>query len=202
MQLPTLVNVHVHTTEEAHKIFYAVELGRLPKIEKRLDAHERAALRPGNVYVWEDKPPSSGSYVVTMQRFTEGKAWSQSRSRCVINPSLSILITVNGRPEMYVCCWVPPFAVRVNIQDRISSCTTRSLQRRRRARWTRKRRLRGTLTLPIVDGNVADSVILSDRCKTMSSARTNMTHLSSLPTLRSGRTTATSPVALPHRLRT
>ena len=131
MQLPTLANVHVRTTEDAHKLFYAVELGRLPKIEKRLDAHERAALRPGNVYVWEEKPPNADNYAVTMERFTEGKAWSQSRSRCVINPSLSILITVNGRPEMYVCCWVPPSAAHINIQGRISSCTTRDQRERR-----------------------------------------------------------------------
>ena len=177
MQLPTLANVHVRTTEDAHKLFYAVELGRLPKIEKRLDAHERAALRPGNVYVWEEKPPNADNYAVTMERFTEGKAWTPSRVRCVISPSPSIPITVNRSPEMYVCCWDTPSAAHINIQDRISSCTTRSLQRRR-ARPTRKRRLRGTLTLTLAI-SVADSEILSDRWKTMLSARVNETHLSS-----------------------
>ncbi|KAI0081956.1 hypothetical protein K474DRAFT_1580171, partial [Panus rudis PR-1116 ss-1] len=82
MQQPTLTNVHVRTIDDAHKLFYAVELGKLPKIEKRLDSHERAALRPGNVYVWEEKPPSADNYSVTMERFTEGKSWTASRVRC------------------------------------------------------------------------------------------------------------------------
>ena len=95
MQQPALTDVHIRTVADAHKLFYAVELGRLPKIEKRLDAHERAALRPGNVYVWEEKPPNADNYAVTMERFTEGKAWTPSRVRCVISPSPSIPITVN-----------------------------------------------------------------------------------------------------------
>lgn len=95
MQLPTLANVNVRTTEEAHKLFYAVELGRLPKIEKRLNPCERAALRSGNIYVWEEKPPKTDDDTTTIQRFTDGKAWTSSKKRCVISPSLSIPITVN-----------------------------------------------------------------------------------------------------------
>ncbi|KAI0784746.1 Gti1/Pac2 family-domain-containing protein [Abortiporus biennis] len=79
MQQPTLTNVHIRTVEDAHKVFYAVQLGYLPKIERRLDSHERAALRPGNVYVWEEKAPSADNYTVTMERFTEGKSWTASR---------------------------------------------------------------------------------------------------------------------------
>ncbi|KAJ3491231.1 hypothetical protein NLI96_g845 [Meripilus lineatus] len=86
MQQPTLTDVHIRTVDDAHKLFYAVQLNLLPKIEKRLDAHERAALRPGNVYVWEEKAPSADNYTVTMERFTEGKSWTASRVRYAIPP--------------------------------------------------------------------------------------------------------------------
>ncbi|KAI0645853.1 Gti1/Pac2 family-domain-containing protein [Trametes meyenii] len=81
MQRPTLTNVHIRSAADAHKLFYAVQLGLLPKIEKRLDANERAALRPGDVYVWEEKGPNSDSFSVSMERFTEGKSWTASRVR-------------------------------------------------------------------------------------------------------------------------
>ncbi|KAH9892713.1 Gti1/Pac2 family-domain-containing protein [Cubamyces lactineus] len=81
MQRPTLTNVHIRSAADAHKLFYAVQLGLLPKIEKRLDANERAALRPGDVYVWEEKGPNTDSFSVSMERFTEGKSWTASRVR-------------------------------------------------------------------------------------------------------------------------
>ncbi len=43
-------------------------------------------LRPGNVYVWEEKGPSGGEngYQVCIERWTEGLSWSASRIReCV-----------------------------------------------------------------------------------------------------------------------
>ncbi|KAI0759846.1 Gti1/Pac2 family-domain-containing protein [Trametes elegans] len=81
MQRPTLTDVHIRSAADAHKLFYAVQLGLLPKIDKRLDANERAALRPGDVYVWEEKGPNSDSFSVSMERFTEGKSWTASRVR-------------------------------------------------------------------------------------------------------------------------
>ncbi|KAH9858917.1 Gti1/Pac2 family-domain-containing protein [Lenzites betulinus] len=81
MQRPTLTNVHIRSAADAHKLFYAVQLGLLPKIEKRLDANERAALRPGDVYVWEERGPNADSFSVSMERFTEGKSWTASRVR-------------------------------------------------------------------------------------------------------------------------
>lgn len=86
MQHPTLTNVHIRSASDAHKLFYAVQLGLLPKIDKRLDANERAALRPGDVYVWEEKGPNSDSFSVSMERFTEGKSWTASRVREVRRP--------------------------------------------------------------------------------------------------------------------
>lgn len=81
MQQPTLTDVHIRTVQDAHKLFYAVQLGLLPKIEKRLNAQERNALRPGNVYVWEERAPSTDSFSVSMERFTEGRSWTASRVR-------------------------------------------------------------------------------------------------------------------------
>ncbi|CDO69159.1 hypothetical protein BN946_scf185042.g61 [Trametes cinnabarina] len=90
MQRPTLTDVHIRSAADAHKLFYAVQLGLLPKIDKRLDANERAALRPGNVYVWEEKGPNTDSFSVSMERFTEGKSWTASRVREVRRPIPSV----------------------------------------------------------------------------------------------------------------
>ncbi|GBE80481.1 cAMP-independent regulatory protein [Sparassis crispa] len=81
MQEPTLTDIHIRSVQDAHKLFYAVQLGLLEKIDKRLDANERNALRPGNVYVWEEKGPTADTFSVSMERFTEGKSWTASRVR-------------------------------------------------------------------------------------------------------------------------
>ncbi|KAI0798483.1 Gti1/Pac2 family-domain-containing protein, partial [Irpex lacteus] len=82
-QRPTLTNIHIRSVDDAKKLFYAVQLGMLPKVERRLDAQERRMLRPGNVYVWEEKGPSGGEngYQVCIERWTEGLSWSASRIR-------------------------------------------------------------------------------------------------------------------------
>lgn len=108
-QQPTLINTHIRSVSDAQKLFYAVQTGLLPKIERRLDAVERKRLRPGDVYVWEEKgagatygTPVSGSgvlggptttpvdketYEVGIERWTEGLGWSASRIReCVLCP--------------------------------------------------------------------------------------------------------------------
>ncbi|KAI0339963.1 hypothetical protein BDW22DRAFT_1335205, partial [Trametopsis cervina] len=101
-QRPTLTSIHIRSVDDAKKLFYAVQLGLLPKIERRLDAQERKMLRPGNVYVWEERGPGSdgasggsgngngvngvngngaGGYQVSIERWTEGLSWSASRIR-------------------------------------------------------------------------------------------------------------------------
>ena len=81
MQRPTLENIHIRSVDDAKKLFYAVQLGWLPRIERRLDAQERRMLKPGSVYVWEEKGPSTDSYQVSIERWTEGLSWSASRIR-------------------------------------------------------------------------------------------------------------------------
>ncbi|KAJ7101529.1 Gti1/Pac2 family-domain-containing protein [Mycena belliarum] len=72
---PTL---HIRDIADAHKVLEAVRLNILPLIRRRLVAHERAQLRSGNVFVWEEaEDPDEGGLV----RWTEGRRWSQSRMR-------------------------------------------------------------------------------------------------------------------------
>ncbi|KAG6845427.1 hypothetical protein H0H87_009334 [Tephrocybe sp. NHM501043] len=82
MQQPTLTNVRIRSTSDAHRIFHAVQKGHLERIKRRLDAEEREALGSGCIYVWEER----GSHTVDVtglgiERFTEGKRWTASRVR-------------------------------------------------------------------------------------------------------------------------
>ncbi|KAJ7644694.1 Gti1/Pac2 family-domain-containing protein [Roridomyces roridus] len=71
-------SLHIRDVADAHKVLEAVRLNILPLIRRRLLAHERAQLRSGNVFVWEESPDSDEGGLV---RWTEGRRWSQSRMR-------------------------------------------------------------------------------------------------------------------------
>ena len=97
MQQPTLQNVRVRTTRDALLIFYAVARRVLPMISRRLDAEERRAIAPGNVYIWEERCANSEITGLGMERWyvlstsyrsptltyiglrTDGISWSASR---------------------------------------------------------------------------------------------------------------------------
>ncbi len=100
MQQPTLQNVRVRTTRDALLIFYAVARRVLPMIARRLDAEERRAIVPGNVYIWEERCANSEITGLGMERWyavsyrslflrptspnsrysrTDGISWSASR---------------------------------------------------------------------------------------------------------------------------
>ena len=84
MQRPTLTGVRIRGIRDAEKILHAVFLEILPMTRRRLDDEDRLALRPGNVYVWEER--SSNPLEATgqeIQRFTEGRSWGPSRARDV-----------------------------------------------------------------------------------------------------------------------
>jgi len=70
--------LHIRDVADAHKVLEAVRLNILPLIRRRLLAHERAQLRSGNVFVWEESEDSDEGGLV---RWTEGRRWSQSRMR-------------------------------------------------------------------------------------------------------------------------
>ena len=58
------------TNEDAHVLFEAVRQGHLPMIRRRLSGGERAQLRSGDVFVWEEAPHKGG-----LERWTDGRKW-------------------------------------------------------------------------------------------------------------------------------
>ncbi|KAH8118926.1 Gti1/Pac2 family-domain-containing protein [Phellopilus nigrolimitatus] len=80
-QRPTITGVRVRSTRDANVLFHAVACGILPMVTRRLDAADRAALRSGCVYVWEERSPASDATGAGMERFTEGRHWHPSRVR-------------------------------------------------------------------------------------------------------------------------
>lgn len=46
-QNPTCTGIRVRSTLDANVLFHAVATGILPMVDRRLDAADRAALRPG-----------------------------------------------------------------------------------------------------------------------------------------------------------
>ena len=83
MQRPTLTGVRTRGLRDAEKILHAVFLGILPMTRRRLDDEDRLALRPGNVYVWEERSnnPLEASSLDSIQRFTDGRSWGPSKAR-------------------------------------------------------------------------------------------------------------------------
>lgn len=116
MQQPTCTNTRIRSTQDAHKIFFAVQHGILPLVTRRLDADERLALRSGCVYAWEERGSHAEITGLGIERFTEGRRWSPSRVRDV---SLTIILIA--------CGWLP----HLNISFFRNSCsTTKSTPRR------------------------------------------------------------------------
>ncbi|KAG0698715.1 Gti1/Pac2 family-domain-containing protein [Suillus ampliporus] len=81
MQQPSLQNVRIRSTRDALHIFHAVARNALPLITRRLDAEERRAISPGNVYVWEERSANSEATGLGMERWTDGMGWGPSRVR-------------------------------------------------------------------------------------------------------------------------
>ena len=53
------------------------------QLYKRLDDDERLALRPGHIYVWEERSnnPLEANSLESIQRFTDGRSWGPSKAR-------------------------------------------------------------------------------------------------------------------------
>ncbi|KAG2039194.1 Gti1/Pac2 family-domain-containing protein, partial [Suillus americanus] len=81
MQQPSLQNVRIRSTRDALHIFHAVARNALPLTTRRLDAEERRAISPGNVYVWEERSANSEATGLGMERWTDGMGWGPSRVR-------------------------------------------------------------------------------------------------------------------------
>ncbi|KIO23500.1 hypothetical protein M407DRAFT_244750 [Tulasnella calospora MUT 4182] len=67
--------LHIRNAHEAHTLFEAVRLGLLPIVRRRLSPTDRE-LQSGEVFVWEE-----ASYKGGLERWTDGRKWSQSRMR-------------------------------------------------------------------------------------------------------------------------
>ncbi|KAI0061348.1 hypothetical protein BV25DRAFT_779641 [Artomyces pyxidatus] len=72
----TFPSLHIRDARDAHVILEAVRLNILPLITRRLSSSERDQLRSGNVFVWEQAEFKGG-----LERWTDGRRWSQSRMR-------------------------------------------------------------------------------------------------------------------------
>jgi len=83
MQLPTCTNTRIVTTDDAHRVFHAAgilhSLGSM--IHRRLDAEERRYVRPGSVFVWEERSTTSEAAGLGIERWTDGLRWGPSRVR-------------------------------------------------------------------------------------------------------------------------
>ena len=74
-------------------------------VNRRLDAADRAALRAGNVYVWEERSPAADATGAGMERFTEGRHWYPSRVRDVSAPcSLQRILCLPADANLIIAC--------------------------------------------------------------------------------------------------
>ncbi|KAG8820000.1 hypothetical protein FRC19_009324, partial [Serendipita sp. 401] len=79
--------LQIRTAQDAHRVFEAVRQGILPLIRRRLSPSERDLLASGQVFVWEEAPTGSASgddsaqTTSGLERWTDGRRWSQSRMR-------------------------------------------------------------------------------------------------------------------------
>ncbi|KAJ7265723.1 Gti1/Pac2 family-domain-containing protein [Mycena rebaudengoi] len=71
--------LYIRTIDDALKVLEAARSNVLPLIRHRLRAQERAQLKSGNVFVWEES--SRDCLEGGLVRWTEGRKWSQSRFR-------------------------------------------------------------------------------------------------------------------------
>ncbi|KAI0685667.1 Gti1/Pac2 family-domain-containing protein [Cytidiella melzeri] len=77
MQRPTHPRLHVRDARDAHTVFEAVRQGRLKPVVRRLNELERATyIQSGAIFVWEESDDEMG-----LKRWTDNRAWSQSRMR-------------------------------------------------------------------------------------------------------------------------
>ncbi|KIJ39006.1 hypothetical protein M422DRAFT_126834, partial [Sphaerobolus stellatus SS14] len=82
-QLPTCTGTRIITTDDAHRIFHAAGVLRIlnPMVIRRLDAEERRHVRPGSVFVWEERSTTSEAAGLGIERWTDGLRWGPSRVR-------------------------------------------------------------------------------------------------------------------------
>ena len=60
----------IRDAQDALTLFEAVRLNILPLITRRLNGNERAQLKSGNIFVWEESESKGG-----LSRWTDGRRW-------------------------------------------------------------------------------------------------------------------------------
>jgi hypothetical protein len=121
MQQPTCTNTRIRSTQDAHKIFFAVQHGILPLVTRRLDADERLALRSGCVYAWEERGSHAEITGLGIERFTEGRRWSPSRVRDVRSIIMSHVPLLNNFFNRNFCSITKNIHRRTTLHSRGSS---------------------------------------------------------------------------------
>lgn len=102
MQQPTCTNLKVQSLRDALRIFAAVKLGLLRTVSRHLNPLERQALCSGCIYVWEErKLKGSGAEIAGLgiERFTDGRRWSNSQERgvCPLFSICSLRVSIHPK---------------------------------------------------------------------------------------------------------
>ena len=66
----TQPSTDIRDAQDALVLFEAVRLNVLPLITRRLNGNERAQLKSGNIFVWEESESKGG-----LSRWTDGRRW-------------------------------------------------------------------------------------------------------------------------------
>ena len=80
--LPLAYTLMCSSSADTRRIFHAVFQNQLPIITRRLSTEERLQIRPGDVYVWEERTQHSVDQAgLAIERWTDCFGWGPSRVR-------------------------------------------------------------------------------------------------------------------------
>ncbi|KAH8107765.1 Gti1/Pac2 family-domain-containing protein [Cristinia sonorae] len=78
---PTFTGIAIHSIDEANRLFHVVRLGKAKLFTRRLSVEERRAIYTGCVFVWEERNPTLEATGEGIERWTDGRRWSCSRTK-------------------------------------------------------------------------------------------------------------------------
>jgi len=81
VQSPTFTGIAIRTIDEANRLFHVVRLGKAHLFTRRLTVEERRAIYTGCVFVWEERNPTHEATGEGIERWTDGRRWSCSRTK-------------------------------------------------------------------------------------------------------------------------
>lgn len=123
MQHPSLQHVRIRSTRDALHVFYAVARNVIPLITRRLDAEERRAIVPGNVYVWEERSANSEATGLGMERWYV----PATSPRPLLTRPPGPMAWAGARAASVMCVLSPPPpSVRLSLSRTFSFTTKRS----------------------------------------------------------------------------